>query len=998
METCRLGALYSRRVLFGASLPGSPFSVYVNDPSPNASNCEVAGTALNYITARSSWSFDIYFRNRSGEVAQAVDLDVYVEGLPEDPSAADLFRTAWDKATRLSPPPEDHQANVRDVPPQEGERRAERPRSRKNSKATIAPAPAVEQAKADVRAPEPTPDITESAVMEGQNDPIEEASECMVSSSQATPETEPHPWADPTRQRTLRIRVGKRPLIVRATPQLDSLQIGQLRPQQIVTVLEERIENGYVRACVTFEQQPIPLTVTGDDALETLRGFDGGPVPRAAEWQGPTSPTRTGGGGLPVSPINSPSSNHRGSISPTPSSTSTGVSPEKSKPVTGWVTLKKHGKKFVTSRLKLETTQRQQYTQQWRRRLLNDKLGADVKSELRVDPDGVGFAFGGVHPGYLHAKGRHFEKHTVSYSVGKVGRYLLHVRLRQQALPVPGSPFALTVSPGAADPKSTEISVETLPLRGSVGLSPDDGCKLILRTADTLGNMCTRGGAPVLASCDNDAVQIECTDLQDGTYNLQWRAKQSGLFQARIDIGTKPVQGSPIAFKLMSTIPELSRCDVDGDGLSHAIAGEPASVRIKFYDSFGNIACPGDNCRLGIGMASDKKKLQDIKALPFEGKWTSDDSGEYVLTYRAAKAGHTELHVWYESRERSERLALPNSPFNLQVVSGLPNATKSQIQGWTKEQRGPPDKAHTTKPKQGANSTSSGDAVEQEDMKITAGDQVLMRPMILDEFGNQAQLAEGTLSVNLVKPDGSDTPLGLVTTHVKGSSLPYYEIKTETQIAGEHSVHVLLNGNAISGSPVVFTVSCGPPDPERSALVPPDKTDQLPTDYEKPTTVMLKTFDKFGNACTFGGLLPQGRLTVVKQGVADNTLLMPNNHQVTVDDLGDGTYAARIQIKIPASVKLIVNMDKNLPSQAGELQPVQLTFGNPLERMNEIETSHQESSPSQQRAGAPVGMMKRRTSFSMIRPAGGDIGAQLASATVAARRASVATVGLRPKG
>ena len=75
-----------------------------------------------------------------------------------------------------------------------------------------------------------------------------------------------------------------------------------------------------------------------------------------------------------------------------------------------------------------------------------------------------------------------------------------------------------------------------------------------------------------------------------------------------------------------------------------------------------------------------------------------------------------------------------------------------------------------------------------------------MRPMILDEFGNQAQLAEGTLSVNLVKPDGSDTPLGLVTTHVKGSSLPYYEIKTETQIAGEHSVHVLLNGNAISGS------------------------------------------------------------------------------------------------------------------------------------------------------------------------------------------------------
>ena len=265
--------------LFGASLPGSPFSVYVNDPSPNASNCEVAGTALNYITARSSWSFDIYFRNRSGEVAQAVDLDVYVEGLPEDPSAADLFPDgvgqshAPQSAARRSP------SEDRDVPPQEGERRAERPRSRKNSKATIALLQLLSRRKPMCTPPNQRPTSQRVRYWRSKN-PIEEASQCMVSSSQATPEIEVHPWADPTRQRTLRIRVGKRPLIVRATPQLDSLQIGQLRPQQIVTVLEERIENGYVRACVTFEQQPIPFTVTGDDALETLRGFDGGYCPQ----------------------------------------------------------------------------------------------------------------------------------------------------------------------------------------------------------------------------------------------------------------------------------------------------------------------------------------------------------------------------------------------------------------------------------------------------------------------------------------------------------------------------------------------------------------------------------------------------------------------------------------------------------------------------------------------------------------------------------------------
>ena len=36
------------------------------------------------------------------------------------------------------------------------------------------------------------------------------------------------------------------------------------------------------------------------------------------------------------------------------------------------------------------------------------------------------------------------------FSVGRVGKYLLHVRLRSEGLPLPGSPFALNVLPGPA--------------------------------------------------------------------------------------------------------------------------------------------------------------------------------------------------------------------------------------------------------------------------------------------------------------------------------------------------------------------------------------------------------------------------------------------------------------------------------------------------------------------------------------------------------------------
>ena len=92
---------------------------------------------------------------------------------------------------------------------------------------------------------------------------------------------------------------------------------------------------------------------------------------------------------------------------------------------------------------------------------------------------------------------------------------------------------------------------------------------------------------------------------------------------------------------------------------------------------------------------------------------------------------------------------------------------------------------------------------------------------------------------------------------------------------------------------------------------------------------MRAHFDATGNPCTTGGLHPTGRLQLIKKDMGDQTLLMPNNHFVTVDDAKDGTYAIKIGIKMPATVKLTVNMDKNMPGGAGELPPVTLNFVEP---------------------------------------------------------------------
>ena len=202
-------------------------------------------------------------------------------------------------------------------------------------------------------------------------------------------------------------------------------------------------------------------------------------------------------------------------------------------PVEGWVTAIKHETRYLTAvHEQLDAGERQRHLTLWSRRKAIDKLNthasskakADAESsssksfgvvaqsqaqELSDDPKGVAFAFGSVEPGMLHARGQVVKTHTVRYSIGLAGRYRLHVGLRQQAVAIPGSPFLLTVSPGASHAPSTRLRVEDLPLQGTVGTDEGAGCTTMLQTSDRMGNNCTKGGSPVqVATCE---CTHECT-------------------------------------------------------------------------------------------------------------------------------------------------------------------------------------------------------------------------------------------------------------------------------------------------------------------------------------------------------------------------------------------------------------------------------------------------------------------------------------------------------
>lgn len=48
--------------------------------------------------------------------------------------------------------------------------------------------------------------------------------------------------------------------------------------------------------------------------------------------------------------------------------------------------------------------------------------------DLKTDRSSIGFAFGGVYPGRLHARGQLVDKHEVHFSVAKCGDYSLYAQ------------------------------------------------------------------------------------------------------------------------------------------------------------------------------------------------------------------------------------------------------------------------------------------------------------------------------------------------------------------------------------------------------------------------------------------------------------------------------------------------------------------------------------------------------------------------------------------
>jgi hypothetical protein len=571
--------------------------------------------------------------------------------------------------------------------------------------------------------------------------------------------------------------------------------------------------------------------------------------------------------------------------------------------------------------------------------------------ELSVDP--FGFAFGGVDPGTLHAHGKLVKVHSVHYSVGLARKYKLHVGLRQQERSLPGSPFELTVEPGVAYAASSKLPEESLPLQGTADEEWQKG--LVFSTADVLGNVCIRGGANVtmkLAKAEggrdgrraapsgtggegnssHDDAEVECKveDREDGSYELLWKCNRAGSFPIDVMINGVHVINSPMKLSVFPARPAPERFVVNGAGLVKAVAGTEAMLRIRVADRFDNTITPAGEFPFTFGIlllpsrgdkgdadiilrdkkmktpggdkkgsesgAGQKKGRDDERTSPsrnYVGAWVGSS---YEIAYVPEEAGMTDLHLWCTHKETSveamtgaqggqgdqedpaapgpsgqpTREPLPGSAFTVHVSEGNASATGSFVKDAEAKQAGA-----------GAGTAQGG---------FVAGEHIVIRPQVRDPFGNASTAPESALTAEHDLP-GDDMPIELEPPKMRGG-IGSYELSVEPTRAGVHVIHIKLHGEEISGSPVSFKVTPGPPSVAKCYLTKPKEQA-----IEKvPYGIVATLVDKYGNKLDRGGV----RVDAKALGAAATS---------SVEDRKDGTYMISITAGAPGEVKLSVRID-----------------------------------------------------------------------------------------
>jgi len=321
----------------------------------------------------------------------------------------------------------------------------------------------------------------------------------------------------------------------------------------------------------------------------------------------------------------------------------------------------------------------------------------------------------------------------------------------------------------------------------------------------------------------------------------------------------------------LALVPQAGTAGAQGKGgQKQSKDGADAAAKRGGAKKEGQAAAQGkDSANGGAGGAAANKpqnaKHQHLQTMQdsqeFNGSWVN---GCYEIRYVASQAGILDLNLWCEV-ESGQRDPLPGSPFAVHVSEGNASPVGSYVR--------------------------EAEASKQGGSGITAGDHVVLKPQVHDQFGNPSSAPEGSLVAILDSPGVTGETLDPPKLR---NGMGSYELTLEPLKAGRHAVHVLLAGAQITGSPVEFEVSPAAPNPQKCYM---SRADPEPVLINTMCDILLTTHDKYGNQLDRGGV----RVDAKAAGVAAG--------QCTTEDHKDGTYTIRLTAGAAGEVKVTARID-----------------------------------------------------------------------------------------
>lgn len=386
-----------------------------------------------------------------------------------------------------------------------------------------------------------------------------------------------------------------------------------------------------------------------------------------------------------------------------------------------------------------------------------------------------------------------------------------------------GSPFQMTVTPGAMHPTRSIVSGNGLLADRVAGVATT----LLVEARDINNNRIYIAGSALLSirafhTTQLSAIEVgSVADNGDGTYTLSYSPRIAGSYNVRVLLnGGVDVNNSPYLVSVVPNVPMGTTSTAAGTGLASASTNVQASFQVTTRDLHKNDVKQGG--------ASFQVTVEHPTKGNVAGSCSDLLTGLYACVYTAKYVGASKLHVILTHSGVS--LPISGSPFALNVVAG---------------------------PALGSFSLAQGAGL----VSTIAGVRVSFTVFVRDAFNNEKRNAgQETITVVFKGPAPATTtvvPVASTGLSVTFSGDDKFLVSYALQTKGKYTIQVQVNGVNVVASP--FTIYTYPaaasPVTTSLDLVSPVATANTPVHFLAGAliTTRITTRDAFGNVLESGG-------------------------------------------------------------------------------------------------------------------------------------------------